>query len=47
MPPNIDLPAVKTRNYPLLDPTTPNRGGKNARWRVVINPDEEMLEGSE
>jgi len=47
---DIDLPAVKTRNYLLLDPTIPNRGlknkcSKNARWKLVINLDEEMLEG--
>jgi predicted transcriptional regulator of viral defense system len=47
---DIALPAVKTRNYLLLDPTIPNKvlknkGSKDARWNLVINLDEEMLEG--
>ncbi|KAF5417784.1 MAG: hypothetical protein C5S49_02805 [Candidatus Methanogaster sp.] len=36
---DIDLPPVKTRNYLLLDPTIPEKGSKNAKWKLVINLD--------
>ena len=33
------------RNYPLLDPTGPAQGVRNARWRLVVNiPEQRLLE---
>lgn len=42
---NIDLPRVGTRNYLSLDPTFSKNGLKNAKWKLIINLDEKMLEG--
>ncbi|MBA7598096.1 hypothetical protein ES703_05105 [subsurface metagenome] len=39
----INLSKLNTRNYLLLDPTMPEKGTKNARWRLVINLDEKIL----
>ena len=40
----IKLPKLNTRNYLLLDPTMPEKDTKNARWRLIINLDEKVLE---
>ncbi|MEA1912422.1 MAG: type IV toxin-antitoxin system AbiEi family antitoxin domain-containing protein [candidate division WOR-3 bacterium] len=40
---DIDIPLSKTRNYLLLDPTMPQKGLKNAKWRLVINLNEKIL----
>ncbi|MGQ9476770.1 MAG: type IV toxin-antitoxin system AbiEi family antitoxin domain-containing protein [Actinomycetota bacterium] len=40
---DVDLPAVNTRNYLLLDPTMPGDGVRNARWRLMVNLDEKSL----
>ena len=40
----IKLPKLDTRNYLLLDPTMPEKDTKNARWRLIINLDEKVLE---
>ena len=39
----ISLPKLNIRNYLLLDPTMPEKGTKNARWRLIINLDDKML----
>lgn len=40
---DISPPEIETRNYLYLDPTMPKRGGKNAKWRLIINLDEKSL----
>ncbi len=40
---NIDIPAVDTRNYLKLDPTMPDKGDRNSKWRLIINVDENEL----
>ena len=40
---NIDISPVETRNYLLLDPTMPQKGVKNAKWRLIINLDDKVL----
>ncbi len=40
---DIDVPMIETRNYLLLDPTMPNKGKKDAKWRVIVNLDERIL----
>jgi len=37
------LPHIKTRNYLLLDPSMPRKGEKNAKWRLIINLDKDIL----
>jgi len=39
---NIKLPKIEVRNYLLLDPTMPQTGEKNAKWRLIINLDEKL-----
>jgi len=39
----IKLPDLNTRNYLLLDTTMPEKGPKNARWRLIVNLDEKIL----
>ncbi|PKP58603.1 hypothetical protein CVT91_08285 [Candidatus Atribacteria bacterium HGW-Atribacteria-1] len=39
----INLPKLNTRNYLLLDPTMPEKGINNAKWRLIINLDEKIL----
>ena len=39
----INLVAINTRNYLLLDPTMPEEGPKSAKWRLIINLDEKIL----
>ncbi len=39
----IKLPKLNIRNYLLLDPTMPEKGTKNARWRLIINLDDKVL----
>jgi len=39
----VDLPAINTRNYLLLDPTMPEEGPKSAKWRLIINLNEKIL----
>jgi predicted transcriptional regulator of viral defense system len=41
---DIGIPEIKTRNYLLLDPTMPHKGPKNAKWRLIINFDEKIME---
>jgi len=40
---DIKLPEIKARNYLYLDPTMPKNGGKNAKWRLIINLDKRMI----
>ncbi|MHA1278050.1 MAG: type IV toxin-antitoxin system AbiEi family antitoxin domain-containing protein [Candidatus Helarchaeota archaeon] len=40
---DINISPVETRNYLLLDPTMPHRGSKNAKWRLIINMDDKIL----
>lgn len=40
---DTNLPEIKTRNYLLLDPTMPEKGSKNAKWRLIINLDRKIL----
>jgi len=40
---DIVLPRIKTRNYLLLDPSMPRKGEKNAKWRLIINLDKDIL----
>jgi len=40
---DISLPEIYTRNYLYLDPTMPQKGFKNAKWRLVVNLDEKVL----
>ncbi len=39
----INLPRIETKNYLYLDPTMPEKGDKNAKWRLVVNLDEKTL----
>jgi len=41
----IDLQPVRTRNYLLLDPTSPTAEKKSAKWRLIVNLEEEKLRG--
>ena len=41
---DIDVPKIDTRSYLHLDPSMPHQGGKNAKWRLIINIDELDLE---
>ncbi len=41
---DINLPKIETKNYLYLDPTMPRKGNKNAKWRLIINLDEKILE---
>jgi predicted transcriptional regulator of viral defense system len=34
-----ELPRPSSHNYLLLDPTMPDQGERNARWRLIINTD--------
>ncbi len=43
----IELPSIDPSNYLMLDPTMPHEGKRNARWRLIVNLDEKMLEGQE
>lgn len=40
----ITLPKIQTRNYLMLDPTQPKTTTTNAKWRLIINEDIEVLE---
>ncbi len=40
----VHLPEVKTRNYLLLDPTMPEKGKKNSKWKLITNVDLGVLE---
>ena len=40
----IKLPKLNIRNYLLLDPTMPEKGPKSAKWRLIINLNEKVLE---
>lgn len=40
---DIELPSVDSRNYLLLDPTMPDKGDKNSKWRLTINLDDKVL----
>ena len=40
---DILLPEIETRNYLYLDLTMPQKGVKNAKWRLIINLDEKVL----
>lgn len=40
----VHLPEVKTRNYLLLDPTMPEKGKTNSKWKLIINIDIGVLE---
>ncbi|MFH1101859.1 MAG: type IV toxin-antitoxin system AbiEi family antitoxin domain-containing protein [Methanobacteriota archaeon] len=40
----ITLPTISTRNYLMLDPTQPKTTITNAKWRLIINEDIEVLE---
>jgi len=40
---DIPLPEIETRNYLYLDLTMPQKGVKNAKWRLIINLDEKVL----
>lgn len=39
----IDIPRVETRNYLYLDPTMQKKGGKNAKWHLIVNVDKKIL----
>lgn len=43
---DINVPHLEKsiRNYLLLDPTMPDRGEKNSKWRLTINLEERELE---
>ena len=41
---HIALPAINTKNYLLLDPTMPEKGTKDAKWRLILNLDKRMLD---
>ena len=38
----VKLPKVEARNYLYLDPTMPHDGTKNAKWRLIVNINEEL-----
>lgn len=40
---DLDLPKIDTRNYLYLDPTMPEKGKKNARWRLIVNLDDKVM----
>ncbi len=40
----IQLPQVKSRSYLPLDPTMAKVGPRNARWKLVINTGDKLLE---
>lgn len=40
---DMDLPRVETKNYLLLDPSMPEKGSRNAKWRLIVNLDEKIL----
>ncbi len=40
---DIELPSVDSRNYLLLDPTMPDKGDKDSKWRLTINLDDKVL----
>lgn len=40
---DIEIPSVDARNYLKLDPTMPEKGDKSARWRLILNIDEDEL----
>jgi predicted transcriptional regulator of viral defense system len=42
----LDLPLPRSRNYLLLDPTMPRQGENDPRWRLVINTEIALPEGS-
>ena len=42
----LDLPLPTSRNYLLLDPTMPRQGENDPRWRLVINTEIALPEGS-
>ena len=33
----VKLPKIEARNYLYLDPAMPKKGGKSAKWRLVVN----------
>ncbi len=39
----VKLPKVEVRNYLYLDPTMPHDGTKNAKWRLIVNINEELI----
>jgi len=40
----LSLSAIQTRNYLMLDPTQPTTTTTNAKWKLIINEDVEVLE---
>jgi len=40
---DISFPEIDTRNYLYLDPTMPQKGVKNAKWKLIINLNEKVL----
>ena len=40
----IRIPRPDTRNYLLLDPSMPKKGFKSAKWRLIVNLNEKVLE---
>ena len=38
-----ELPKPDVRNYLLLDPTMPKKGKRSARWRLILNIEENEL----
>lgn len=44
---DIGIPKIKTRNYLLLDPTMSHKGQKNAKWRLIMNLDEKIMDDLE
>ena len=39
----ITLPPIDTRNYVKLDPTMPDTSSRNAKWRLLVNLDDNTL----
>lgn len=40
---DIEIPTVDTRYYLKLDPTMPDKGDRSAKWRLIVNVDENEL----
>jgi predicted transcriptional regulator of viral defense system len=39
----INLSGIETKNYLYLDPTMPQRGKKDARWKLIVNLEDKIL----
>ena len=40
---DVEVPKPDVRNYLLLDPTMPKKGKRSARWRLILNIEENEL----